>query len=96
MRSFFSTVTMPLRKVSDLEKTVAAASGVFRDVCCKEPPYHTAEELWEGLKHGDEGVRLLFVFFLCLRKNLRRPKQVHTLVPLVLEKNTKKCYGLFQ
>ena len=52
---FFFTVTMPLRKVSDLEKTVAAASGVFRDVCSKEPPYHTAEELWEGLKHGDEG-----------------------------------------
>ena len=62
---------MPLRKVSELAKTVAAASGVFRDVCSEEPPYHTAEELWEGLKQGDEGARLLFVFFLRLRKNER-------------------------
>ena len=62
---------MPLRKEVDLEKTVAAASGVFRDVCSEEPPYHTAEELWEGLKQGDEGARLLFVFFLRLRKNER-------------------------
>ena len=62
---------MPLRKEMDLEKTVAAASGVFRDVCSEEPPYHTAEELWEGLKQGDEGARLLFVFFLRLRKNER-------------------------
>ena len=63
---------MPLRKVSDLEKTVAGASGVFRDVCSEEPPYHTAEELWEGLKHGDEGTRLLFFFLLRRRKNERR------------------------
>ena len=62
---------MPLRKEVDLEKTVAAASGVFRNVCSEEPPYHTAEELWEGLKQGDEGGRLLFVFFLRLRKNVR-------------------------
>ena len=60
---------MPLRKEVDLEKTVAAASEVFRDVCSEEPPYHTAEELWEGLNQGDEGARLLFVFFLRLRKN---------------------------
>ena len=46
---------MPLQKEVDLEKTVAAASGVFRDVCSEEPPYHTAEELWEGLKQGDGG-----------------------------------------
>ena len=50
---------------------MAAASGVFRDVCSEEPRYHTAEELWEGLKQGDEGARLLFVFFLHLRKNER-------------------------
>ena len=62
---------MPLRKEVDLEKTMAAASRVFRDVCSQEPPYHTAEELWEGLKQGDKGARLLFVFFLCLRKNER-------------------------
>ena len=62
---------MPLRKKVDLEKTVAAASGVFRDVCSENPPYHTAEERWEGLKQGDEGARLLFVFFLRLRKNER-------------------------
>ena len=62
---------MPLRKEVALEKTVAAASGVFCDVCSEEPPYHTAEELWEGLKRGDEGARLLFVFFLRLRKNER-------------------------
>ena len=62
---------MPLRKEVDLEKTVAAASGVFCDVCSEEPPYHTAEELWEGLKQGDQGARLLFVFFLHLRKNER-------------------------
>ena len=62
---------MPLQKEVDLEKTVAAASGVFRDVCSEEPRYHTAEELWEGLKQGDEGARLLFVFFLRLRKNER-------------------------
>ena len=62
---------MPLRKEVDLEKTVAAASGVFRDVCSEKPPYHTAEELWEGLKQGDKGARLLFVFFLRQRKNER-------------------------
>ena len=62
---------MPLRKVSDLEKTVAAASGVFCDVCSEKAPYHTAEELWEGLKQGDEAAQLLFVFFLRLRKNER-------------------------
>ena len=62
---------MPLRKVSDLEKTVVAESGVLRDVCSEEPPYHTAEKLWEGLKHGDGGARLLFVFFLRLRKTGR-------------------------
>ena len=50
---------------------MATASGVFSDVCSEEPPYHTAEKLWEGLKHGDEGKRLLFVFFLHLRKNER-------------------------
>ena len=55
----------------DLEKTLAAASGVFRDFCSEEPPYHTAEELWEGLKQGYEGARLMFVFFLRLRKNER-------------------------
>ena len=60
-----------MRKVSDLEKTVAAASVVFRDVSSEEPQYHTAEELWEGLKQGDEGTRLLFVFFLRLHKNER-------------------------
>ena len=52
-------------------KTVAAASGVFRDFCSEEQPYHTAEELSEGLKQGDEGARLFFVFFLRLRKNER-------------------------
>ena len=57
---------MPLRKEVDLEKTVAAASGVFRDVCSEEPPYHTAQKLWEGLKQEDEGARLLFVFFFCV------------------------------
>ena len=63
---------MPLRKEVDLEKTVAAASGVFRDVCSEEPPYHTAEELLEGLKQGDEGARLLFVFFcVCAKMNGR-------------------------
>ena len=59
----FLTVTMPLRKVSNLEKTGAAAFGIFRVVYSEEPPYHTAEELWEGLKQGDEGARLLFNFF---------------------------------
>ena len=54
---------MPLRKEVHLEKTVAAACGVFRDICSEEPPYQTAEELSEGLKQGDEGARLLFVFF---------------------------------
>ena len=62
---------MPLRKEVDLEKTMAAASGGFRDVCSEEPPYHTGEELWGGLKQGDEGAQLLFVFFLRLRKNER-------------------------
>ena len=55
--------------MADLEKTAAAASAVFREVCSEEPPYHTAEELSEGLKQGDQGARLLFVFFLRLRKN---------------------------
>ena len=70
------TVTMPLRKVSDLEKTVAAASAVFRDVCSEKPPYHTAEELWEGLKQGHEGARLLFLFFLRQRKNERKRQEM--------------------
>ena len=50
---------------------MAAASGILCDVCLEEPPYHAAEDLWEGLKQGDEGARLLFVFFLRLRKNER-------------------------
>ena len=62
---------MPLCKVSDVENAVAAASGVFSDVCTEEPPHCTAEERWEGLEHWDEGVRLLFVFFLRLRKTER-------------------------
>ena len=62
---------MPLQKELDLEKTVAAVSVVFRDVCSEEPPYHTSEEVWKGLKQGDKGGRLLFVFFLRLRKNER-------------------------
>ena len=62
---------MPLRKEVDLKKTVAAASGVFCHICSEEPPHHRAEELWEGLKQGDEGARLLFVFFLRLRKKER-------------------------
>ena len=62
---------MPLRKEVDLEKTVAAASGIFRDVCSEETPYHIAEELWEGLKQRDGGARSLFEFFLHLRKNER-------------------------
>ena len=62
---------MPLRKVSDLGKTVAAASGLFRDVCSEELPSHTADESWGGPKQGDEGARLLFLFFLRLRKNER-------------------------
>ena len=67
---------MPLRNVSDLEKTVAAASGVFCNVCSGEPPYDTAENFWEGLKHGDKGARLLFLFSLRLRKNERTPCSV--------------------
>ena len=62
---------MPLGKEVDLEKTVAAASGIFRNVCSEEPSYHAAEELWEALKQGEEGARMLFVFFLRLRKNER-------------------------
>ena len=62
---------MPLRQEVDHEKTVAAASGLFRDVCSEEQPYQTAEELWGGLKQGEEGARLVFVFFLRLRKNER-------------------------
>ena len=61
---------MPLRKVSHLEKTVAAASGVFRDVCSEEPPYHPAEELWEGLKQGDRARDCcLFVFCVIAKMN---------------------------
>ena len=67
---------MPLRKEVDLEKRLAAASEVFCDVCSEQPPYHTAEELWEGLKQGDEGARLLFVFFLRLRQNERTRRSV--------------------
>ena len=70
-RQFFLAVTMLFRKLSYLQKTVVAASGIFRDVCSKELPYHTAEELWEGPKEGDEYARLLFTLFLRLRKNER-------------------------
>ena len=62
---------MPVQKESDLEKTVAAASGVFRDVCSEEPPYNMAEQLWVGLKQADEGARLLFVLILRLRQNVQ-------------------------
>ena len=62
---------MLLRKLSDLEKTVAAASGMFQDICSRELPYHTAEKWWEGLKEGDEYARLLFTLFLQLHKNER-------------------------
>ena len=62
---------MPLRKASDLEKTFAAPCGVFHDVCSKEPPYHTAEDFWEGLKQADEGAQLRFVVFLRLRTHER-------------------------
>ena len=62
---------MPLQKEVDLDKTVAAPSGAFRDFCSEEPPYHTAEELWEGIKQGDEGAQSLFVLFLRLHKNER-------------------------
>ena len=77
----FFTVTKPLRKVSDLEKTVAAASGVFRDVCSEEPPYHTAEEWWKGPKQGDEGAQLQFVYFLLQRKNERPRCSVGRAIP---------------
>ena len=62
---------MAMQREVDLEKTVAAASGVFRYVCSEEPLYHTAEEFREGLKQGDEGARLPVVFFLRLRKSER-------------------------
>ena len=81
---------MPLRKVSDLAKTVAAVSGVFRDVCSEEPPYQTAEELWEGIKQGDEGARLLFVFFLRLRKNER----THCSVEKAFAAEGKRCIAV--
>ena len=48
---------------------MAEASELSSDVCSEELPYNTAEELWEGLKQGDEGARFFFVFFLRLRKN---------------------------
>ena len=66
------TVTLPLRKVLDLEETRAAASGMFRNACSKEPPYHTAEEVWEELKQGDEGGRLLFTLLVRLHNNKSR------------------------
>ena len=59
---FSHTDTAPAQSVRP-EKTVAAASGVFGDVYSEEPSYHRAEELWDGLKHGDKGARLLFTFF---------------------------------
>ena len=62
LSNFFSPQQCPCEK-----RWTLRASGVFRDVWLEEPPYHTAEELWEGLKQGDEGARLLFVFFLRLR-----------------------------
>ena len=65
------TVTMALRKVSDLEKTLPAACAIFRDVCSGEPPYHTAEEVSEGLKQRKEGTQLLFISFVRLCKNER-------------------------
>ena len=82
---------MPLQKGVDLDKTVAAASGVFREVCSEEPPYHTAEELCEWLKQGDEGAGLLFVFFLCLPKNER----THCSVERAIAAEGKRWVGLF-
>ena len=52
---------MPLQKVSDLEKTVPAVSGVFCDVCSGK----------RRITRQKNCGRLLFVFFLRLRKNER-------------------------
>ena len=60
---------MLLRKVSDLEKTVATACAIFRAVYSE---YHMAQELWEGLKEGDEGARLLLIFFCVYKKIAQR------------------------
>ena len=81
---------MHLRKEVDLEKTVAAASEVFRDVCSEEPLYHTTEELWDGVKQGDEGARLLFVFSLRLRKNERTRCSVEKAIAA----DGKRCVGV--
>ena len=59
------------KEMSDEAAEAAALTYLLTTVCSEEPPYHTAEELWEGLKQGDEGARLLFVFFLRLHKNER-------------------------
>ena len=67
---FFHSNNAPAQSFG-LQGNSNSVSRVFRDVCLEEPPYHTAEELSEGLKHGDEGARLLIVFYLRLRKNGR-------------------------
>ena len=67
----FLALTMLLRKLSDLKRTVAAASGMSEDICPEKLPYHTAEELWELPKEGDEYARVLLTLLLRLRKNER-------------------------
>ena len=52
-----------------MEKEVVAVSGVFREVCSQDPSYQSTEDLWSGLKNGDEGAHVRFVFFLQMRKN---------------------------
>ena len=55
---------------------MAAASGVVRDVCSGGPPWHTAEDLLQGLKQGDEATRLLFHFFSASAKKRKKALQL--------------------
>ena len=68
---FLLIVTMLLRKLSQLKKTVAAASGIFCDLCVDEPLYRMVDQIFEGGIQEDQSVRLFFPFFLqpCKHEN---------------------------
>ena len=74
-------LTMPLRKLSDQEKTVVAASRIFRDVCSRKPPYRTTKEFWEGLKLEIRARDSCLLFFLRQRKNEPTRCSVQNAIP---------------
>ena len=50
---------------------VSKGAGALREACAAEPAYHTADDLWNGLKQNDLAVQLVLTFAQRLRVNKR-------------------------